>query len=112
MTPTAGQDSPPVLPNGEAGKQVDGATHLAAAALSPARTLRRLFLTLFLRGRSSRGLQKDAAPKSVGSKLGLTLAFYALFGLFALFFQLGHNTPGTPQRRTASRPAPENLFPA
>ena len=86
MTPTAGQDSPPVLPNGEAGKQPGGATHLAAAALSPERTLRRLFLTLFLRGRSSRGLQKDAAPKSVGSKLGLTLAFYALFGLFALFF--------------------------
>jgi len=87
MIPTAGQDSPPVLPNGEAGKQADGATHVAAAALSPERTLRRLFLTLFLRGRSSRGLQKDAAPKSVGSKLGLTLAFYALFGLFALFFR-------------------------
>ena len=48
--------------------------------------MRRLFLTLFLRGRSSRGLQKDSAPKSVGSKLALTLVFYALFGLFALFF--------------------------
>jgi hypothetical protein len=50
------------------------------------RTLRRLFLTLFLRGRSARGLRKDAAPKSVGSKLASTLFFYALFGLFALFF--------------------------
>lgn len=52
---------------------------------SPARILRRLFLTLFLRGRSSRGLQKDEAPKSVESKLGLTLLFYALFGLMAFF---------------------------
>jgi len=53
---------------------------------SPRRTLRRLFLTLFLRGRSSRGLQKETAPKSVGSKLATTLVFYALFGLFAFFF--------------------------
>jgi hypothetical protein len=57
------------------------------AARSPERTLRRLFLTLFLRGRSSRGLQKETTPKSVGSKLALTLVFYALFGLFALFFR-------------------------
>jgi ABC-2 type transport system permease protein len=55
--------------------------------LSPERTLRRLFLTLFLRGRSSRGLQKAGAPKSVGSKLALTLVVYALFGAFAFFFQ-------------------------
>jgi len=55
-----------------------------SAASSPERTLRRLFLTLFLRGRTSRGLQKSSAPKSVGSKLALTLVFYALFGLFAL----------------------------
>lgn len=48
--------------------------------------LRRLFLTLFLRGRSSRGLNKSNAPKSVGSKLLATLAFYLLFGLFALAF--------------------------
>jgi ABC-2 type transport system permease protein len=45
-----------------------------------------LFLTLFLRGRSSRGLRKDSAPKSVGSKLATTLVWYALFGLFALYF--------------------------
>src|SRR6185436_17556752 len=55
-------------------------------ATPPARVLRRLFLTLFLRGRSSRGLQKESAPKSVGQKLALTLLFYALFGLFALAF--------------------------
>jgi hypothetical protein len=55
-------------------------------ALSPPQTLRRLFLTLFLRGRSSRGLQKEKAPASVGAKLTLTLVFYAVFGLYALFF--------------------------
>jgi hypothetical protein len=56
-------------------------------ALSPERTLRRLFLTLFLRGRGARGLRKQAAPKSVGSKLAFTLFFYGLFGLFALVFR-------------------------
>ena len=55
-------------------------------ALSTERTLRRLFLTLFLRGRSSRGLRKDRAPKSLGSKLALTLVLYALMGLLALAF--------------------------
>jgi hypothetical protein len=48
------------------------------------RTLRRLFLTLFLRGRSSRGLQKSTAPRSVASKLALTLVFYAIFGALSL----------------------------
>ncbi len=57
------------------------------AAAPPGRVLRRLFLTLFLRGRSARGLQKEGAPKSVGQKLALTLVFYALFGLFALGFR-------------------------
>ncbi len=56
-------------------------------APSPDRALRRLFLTLFLRGRSSRGLQKKGAPKSVGSKLALSLALYALVGLVALTFR-------------------------
>lgn len=51
-----------------------------------AKTLRRLFLTLFLRGRSSRGLRKDTAPRSIGSKLALTLIIYTAFGLFALAF--------------------------
>ncbi len=48
--------------------------------------LRRLFLTLFLRGRTARGLRKETAPKSIGRKLALTLAFYALFGALALSF--------------------------
>jgi ABC-2 type transport system permease protein len=55
-------------------------------APSVEQTLRRLFLTLFLRGRSSRGLKKQSAPKSIGQKLSLTLVFYALFGLLALSF--------------------------
>ena len=87
MTTTAGQPVPPAPRNDDPGKPAAGTTRGPAAARSPERTLRRLFLTLFLRGRSSRGLQKEAAPKSVGSKLALTLVFYALFGLFALFFR-------------------------
>ena len=58
----------------------------APSAPVPSRVLRRLFLTVFLRGRSSRGLQKESAPRSIGSKLALTLMFYGLFGLFACFF--------------------------
>lgn len=50
------------------------------------KTLRRLFLALFLRGRSSRGIEKGTTPKSIGTKLGLTLTFYFLFGLIALTF--------------------------
>ncbi len=56
-------------------------------APSPARTLQRLYLTLFLRGRTSRGLQKDRAPKSVGRKLLGTLVLYLLVGLIALMFR-------------------------
>lgn len=52
----------------------------------PEKTLRRLFLTLFLRGRGARGLNKQGTPKSIGSKLALTLVFYALFGGMALAF--------------------------
>ncbi|MBN8249949.1 MAG: hypothetical protein J0L84_21215, partial [Verrucomicrobia bacterium] len=37
------------------------------------RVLRTLFLTLFLRGRSSRGLQVAKAPASVGRKLALSV---------------------------------------
>ncbi|HEX4263657.1 MAG TPA: hypothetical protein VH597_04905 [Verrucomicrobiae bacterium] len=55
-------------------------------ALPTARTLRRLFLTLYLRGRSSRGLRSNRTPKSVGQKLALMLFVYSLFGLFALHF--------------------------
>jgi ABC-2 type transport system permease protein len=55
-----------------------------ARAPSTKRILRRLFLTLFLRGRSSRGLKKERAPKSVGQKLALSLFFYFLMGFLAL----------------------------
>jgi ABC-2 type transport system permease protein len=58
----------------------------AARCPSPEKTLRQLFLTLFLRGRSARGLQKEKAPKSVGTKLAWTLLFYAAFGLLAIAF--------------------------
>ena len=53
---------------------------------APEKVLRRLFLTLFLRGRGARGLNKSGAPKSIGEKLALTLFLYALFGCMALFF--------------------------
>jgi hypothetical protein len=56
------------------------------AAATPGQTLRRLFLTLFLRGRTSRGLRRETAPRSVGTKLAWTLVLYALMGLFALAF--------------------------
>ncbi|MFA6242376.1 MAG: hypothetical protein WC655_15685, partial [Candidatus Hydrogenedentales bacterium] len=55
-------------------------------AASVQKTLRRLFLTLFLRGRTSRGLHKAAAPTSIGQKLGLVLGIYALMGFLALAF--------------------------
>lgn len=55
-------------------------------ALSAERTLRRLFLTLFLRGRGARGLRKEGTPRSLASKLSLTLIIYALFGCFAFAF--------------------------
>jgi ABC-2 type transport system permease protein len=51
-----------------------------------ARTLRKLFLTIYLRGRSSRGLKLKTVPKSVGRKLALALGAYALFGVFTLQF--------------------------
>jgi hypothetical protein len=55
-------------------------------ALPTTRTLRRLFLTLYLRGRSSRGLRLKSAPKSVAHKLGLVLLMYGLFGMLATSF--------------------------
>jgi ABC-2 type transport system permease protein len=57
--------------------------------LNPAlskRTLHKLFLTLFLRGRSARGLQKKGAPQSIGSKLGLALFMYCAIGMCAFVF--------------------------
>lgn len=66
------------------------ATGEASPYLGPApnqsKVLRKLFLTLFLRGRSARGLQKEAAPKTLGRKLAVALLFYGLYGAFALFF--------------------------
>ncbi|MBM3846114.1 MAG: hypothetical protein FJ405_07510 [Verrucomicrobia bacterium] len=62
-----------------------------AVAASTEETLRRLYLSLFLRGRGARGLKKDQAPKSVGSKLAMTLGLYALLGLLALAF-IGQST--------------------
>jgi hypothetical protein len=50
------------------------------------RALHRLYLTLFLRGRSARGLRKAGAPASIFSKLALTLIFYGIFGAFAFYF--------------------------
>jgi ABC-2 type transport system permease protein len=62
----------------------------APPVLNPAppqeKTLRRLFLTLYLRGRSSRGIRLKTAPKSVTQKLALALLIYTLFGCFAFNF--------------------------
>jgi ABC-2 type transport system permease protein len=55
-------------------------------APSQSKALRRIYLTIFLRGRAARGIQKDKTPKSIASKLALTLIFYAAFGLFAAYF--------------------------
>jgi hypothetical protein len=57
---------------------------------SSARTLHRLFLTLFLRGRGARGLQRSTLPSSIPQRLGLTLGLYLLFGLVAFAF---HSQP-------------------
>jgi hypothetical protein len=48
------------------------------------KALRRLFLTLFLRGRGARGLNTKKTPNSVAQKLWLTLLFYALFGCISV----------------------------
>ena len=54
---------------------------------STQKTLHQLFLTLFLRGHSSRGLQKSTAPKSIAQKLTFILVVYALFGCLSLNFR-------------------------
>jgi ABC-2 type transport system permease protein len=51
--------------------------------ISSRKALHKLFLTLFLRGRSARGLQKQGAPQSIGKKLALSLFFYGVIGTFA-----------------------------
>jgi ABC-2 type transport system permease protein len=55
----------------------------AAAAPSAGRALRRLYLTIFLRGRTATRQGKAGAPKSVAERLALTLLTYAVFGLVA-----------------------------
>jgi ABC-2 type transport system permease protein len=50
------------------------------------RALRQLFLTVFLRGRSARGIRRSRTPSSVASKLLLTLLVYALVGAVALIW--------------------------
>jgi len=47
------------------------------------KTLRKLYLTLFLRGHSSRGLAQKGIPTSIAQKLGLVLLLYAALGLSA-----------------------------
>lgn len=51
-----------------------------------ARLLERLFLTLFLRGRSASGFEQSDAPESVPGKLAVVLGSYALVGALALGF--------------------------
>ena len=50
--------------------------------------LRRLFLALFLRGRTARGLNamKKGTPPAVKKQLAIMLGVYALFGLVAFWF--------------------------
>ncbi len=55
----------------------------------PRVVLRRLFLRLFLRGRSSRGLRKSTAPRSIGSRLALTLCAYCFFGFMVALGMTG-----------------------
>jgi hypothetical protein len=62
----------------------DAPAKLSRRAAPPAAVLRRLYLTLFLRGRTSRGLRREKVPRSLPQKLWLTLLFYALFGCIAL----------------------------
>lgn len=66
----------------------EGRADTRPRAQSSDETLRALFLTLFLRGRSARGLQRETAPKSIASKLWKVLLGYALYGcLFALLYR-------------------------
>jgi ABC-2 type transport system permease protein len=55
-------------------------------APSPEQALHRLFLTLFLRGRTSRGLQRKGAPRSVFAKLWGMLILYCVVGCMAFAF--------------------------
>ncbi|MFT3781658.1 MAG: hypothetical protein QM790_06530 [Nibricoccus sp.] len=66
------------------------APHSPGALAQPpshAKVLRQLYLTLFLRGYSARGLKKEKAPKSVGSRLALTLLVYFFVGMIVIAFR-------------------------
>jgi hypothetical protein len=58
------------------------------SSIAPTQTkvLRRLYLMLFLRGRSARGLNVNKNAKSIFGRLWMTLAFYALAGCVVLGF--------------------------
>ncbi|MEO7099990.1 MAG: hypothetical protein ABI162_11555 [Luteolibacter sp.] len=56
------------------------------AVPSQSKVLRQLYLMLFLRGRSSRGLNLKQGTKSIRARLGMTLFFYALMGCMGLLF--------------------------
>ncbi len=58
----------------------------AGGQATPDAALRRLFMTLFLRGRRGRNLDPNKAPTSVGGRLALILVLYGLFGCFGLVF--------------------------
>ncbi|HZT22436.1 MAG TPA: hypothetical protein VFB55_05965 [Verrucomicrobiae bacterium] len=71
------------------GTEITVPSFFPEAPPTPEKTLRRLFLTLFLRGRSLRGLSRQGAsgaPKSIAEKLAWVLVSYLAFGCFALFF--------------------------
>jgi ABC-2 type transport system permease protein len=59
---------------------VDAKPPVIKPAPPPQVVLRRLFLKLFLRGRSSRGLRKSTVPQSILVKLSFTLCIYGFFG--------------------------------
>jgi hypothetical protein len=61
-------------------------------AASQDKTLRALFLTIFLRGHSSRGLTKASAPKSIGQRLALVLISYGVLGGFMPLFLFHQST--------------------
>lgn len=54
------------------------------ATVSQSKVLRGLYLKLFLRGRTSRGLNSRQLPKSVTRRLAMTMLFYALVGCISL----------------------------
>jgi len=64
---------------------IDTAAQVRTSAPSSSATLRKLFLTLFLRGHTSQGLKLQTAPTSIAQKLGLALFIYAFMGLFTAF---------------------------